>query len=212
MSRPGLLILCATLGTEFLACGGGGTSSKDPLDLVPQDSDVSGWTVDQAHSRSPGARAMTASNEEEAVGFIDGGATPFYREPYTPKQFLWQNYVNSTLPAAPPPKGGTVMLYILQMPSRDQASGLYTALLQESDYRRWNGTDQDWRGPTTPPLGTDSRIEDSGTSWWINFYQDVFYIEVQLFPSYGPPPDSTPSDPDLKNEALRFAQGVASRI
>lgn len=212
MTRLGPLILCATLGTGLLACGSGATSPKEPLDLVPQDNDVSGWTADQAHSKTPGSRAMTASTQEEAVALIDGGAVPFYRDPYTPRQFLWQNYVNSTLPAAPPPKGATVMLYILQMPSMDQASGLYTALLQESEYKRWSGTDQDWQDPTTPPLGTDSRIEDSGTSWWINFYQDVFYIEVQLFPSYGPPPDSTPSNPDLKNEALRFAQEIASRI
>ena len=40
----------------------------------------------------------------------------------------------------------------------------------------------------------------------------MFYVEVQLFPSYGAPPDSTPGNPDLKNEASRFAQVVASRI
>jgi hypothetical protein len=76
---------------------------------------------------------------------IDGAAAPFYKAPYTPKEFLWQNYVNMTLPAAPPPLGAHLILYILQMPSADQASGLYTALLQESEY-----TGHDWE-PTSPP-------------------------------------------------------------
>jgi hypothetical protein len=213
MTRFGSLVLCVTLGTGLLACGGSnGTSPKDPLDLVPLDNDVSGWTVDQAHSRTPGARAMTATTVDEATALIDGGAAPFFAAPYTPKLFLWQNYLNSTLPAAPPPKGAALMLYILQMPSVEQASGLYTSLLQASEYMRKSGTADDWKDPTTPPLGADSRIQDTGTSWWINFHQDVFYVEVQLFPSYGPPPDSAPGDADLKAETLRFAQAVASKF
>jgi hypothetical protein len=84
-------------------------------------------------------------------------------------------------------------------------------LLQESDYKRWTNTEQDWQDPTTPLLGTKSRIEDTTTSWWINFCQDVFYVEVQLFPSYGPPPDVEPGNADLKSEAMRFAQEVARR-
>jgi hypothetical protein len=210
MTRLDLPILCATLGLGLLGCGS--TSTKDPLDLVPVDDTVSGWTVNESIVKSPGARAMTASNQKEAVALIDGAAAPFYKAPYAPKLFLWQNYVNQTLPAAPPPEGAALTLYILQMPSTDQASGLYTALLQESDYTRWVGTDQDWQDPTTPPLGDDSRIQDNGTSWWINFHQDVFYVEVMLSPSYGAPPDYTPGDPDLKAEALRFAQAVAAKM
>lgn len=214
MTRFGSLILCATLGSAFLACGSStsSTSTKDPLDLVPLDNDVSGWTVDQNSAATAGVRAATATTLQEATILIDGGAAPFYKAPYTPKEFLWQNYVNQTLPAAPPPKGAQLMLYILQMPSAAQASGLYTALLQASEYTRWVGTDQDWRDPTTPPVGADSRIQDSGSSWWINFHQDVFYVEVQLYPSYGPPPDSTPGNADLKTETLRFAQAIASKI
>jgi len=40
----------------------------------------------------------------------------------------------------------------------------------------------------------------------------VFYAEVMLSPSYGPAPDYTISDPDLKAEALRFAQAVAAKM
>lgn len=211
MARFGSLILGATLGTGLLACGSGGTSTKDPLDFVPLDNAVSGWMVDQEHSKTPGARAMTANTEADAVALIDGGAAPFYKAPYAPEMFLWQNYINSSLPAAPPPMGAAVVLYILQMPSADQASGLYTALLEESEYSGQKGTPDDWQ-PTSPPLGTESRIEDTVTAWWINFHQDVFYVEVMLSPSYGPPPDYTPSDPDLKAEALHFAQAVASKM
>jgi hypothetical protein len=211
MTRFGSLIFCATLGSGLLACGSSGTSSsKDPLDLVPLDNALSGWTVDQAHNKPQGARAMTATTAQEAVDLIDGAAAPFYKAPYTPKEFLWQNYLNATLPAAPPnpnnPVGASVVLYILQMPSADQASGLYTALLTESEY-----AGHDWQ-PTSPPVGTESRIEDTVVSWWVNFHQDVFYVEVFLSPSYGPPPDFTPGNADLKNEAIRFAQAIASKI
>jgi len=155
---------------------------------------------------------MSATTEQEATALIDGGAAPFYKAPYTPKLFLWQNYINSTLPAAPPPKGASLMVYILQMPSVEQASGLYTAVLQGSEYSRKSGTPDDWQDPITPPLGADSRIQDTGTQWWINFHQDVFYVEVMLAPSFGPAPDYTIGDPDLKQEVIRFAQAIASKM
>jgi hypothetical protein len=209
MTRFGSLILCATLGTGLLACGSDNTSPKDPLELVPLDNTVSGWTVDKAHSKDPTARAMSATTMVDAVGLIDGGADPFYAPPYTPKLFLWQNYLNSTLTAAP--DGAQVSLYILEMPSADQASGLYTALLQYSDYRRKVGTADDWQ-TTSPPLGTSARIQDTGTQWWINFHQNVFYVEVMLDPSFGPAPDYTPGNTDLKQQSVRFAQAVAGGI
>ena len=150
---------------------------------------------------------MTAATAKEAQDLIDGAASPFYKAPYTPKEFLWQNYVNMTLAAAPPPLGAHLILYILQMPSADQASGLYTALLQESEY-----TGHVWE-PTSSPLGTESRIEDTVTAWWINFHQGVFYVEVMLTPSYGPESSGyAVSDPDLKAETLRFAQAIASQM
>jgi len=210
MTRFGSFIVCATLGTGLAACGNSGTSTKNPLDLVPITNTVSGWTVDESVTKTAGARAQTATNEQEAGNLIDGGAAPFYKAPYTPKLFLWQEYINTTLSAAP--TGANVVLYILEMPSAAQASGLYTALLQASDYNRLSGTADDWQDPTTPPLGADSRIENNVTTWWINFHQDVFYVEVQLSPSFGPPPDYTPGDVDLKAETMRFAQAIASKI
>ena len=209
MTRLGSLIFCATLGTGLVACGSNATSSKNAIDLVPVDGTVSGWTVDQAHSKSPGARAMIATTKAEAIGLIDGGAEPFYMAPYAPKQFIWQNYVNKGLAAAP--DGAHVALYILEMPSAEQASGLYTALLTQSDYARKAGTPDDWQS-TSPLVGTHSRIEDTGSSWWINFHQDVFYVEVVLDPSSGPAPDFEPGNVDLKQEALRFAPAIAGKI
>jgi hypothetical protein len=99
-----------------------------------------------------------------------------------------------------------LVVYIWAMPSADQASGLYTALLKESEYSG------DWEQPTSPPLGTESRIRDTNTAWWVNFHQDVFYVEVFLSPSYGPAPDYTPGNADLKAEALGFAKAIASKI
>ena len=198
--------------------GGGGTSSPDPLELVPLDNKVSGWTVDQ-NSSKPGVRAMTATTLKEAEGLIDGGADPFFKAPYTPRLFMWQNYVNKTLPAAPPdPKGNkngaTLMLYVFQMPSAEQAKGLYADLLktQGTDHTRWAGTDQDWQDPTSPLVGDHSRVQDTSAQWWVNFCKDVYYVEVMLAPSFGPGPDYEPGNVDLKNEVLRFAQAVASGI
>jgi hypothetical protein len=207
MIRFGSLVFCATLGTGLWACGGGGTSTstKDPLELVPLDDTVPGWTVDQAHNKSPGERAMTATTQTGVGALIDGGFENYFVEPNIPKMFLWQNYVNSTLPAAPPPDGATVKLYIFEMPSADQAKGIYTGILQRI---AWAG---DWQ-PTTPALGTESRIQDTNTQWWVNFHQGVFYVEVLLGPSFGPPPDYAPGDADTKAEAVRFAQAVASQI
>jgi hypothetical protein len=217
MFRISSLIVCATLSTGLLACGSNATndsSAKNPLEFVPLDNQVSGWLVDSSTTKSGSARAATASSLDEAVGLIDGGAAPFYKAPYSPKMFVWQNFANSTLPAAPPPKGASLMLYILQMPSEDQARGLYADLRSTggTDYSRLQGTAQDWQDPTTPPLGTDSRIEDTGAQWWVNFYKGVYYAEVMLFPSYGPAPDYVTSQPDLKKETLRFAEAVASKM
>jgi hypothetical protein len=206
MTRSSSLILCATLGTGLMACGSSGTSSKDPVSLVPVDNGVSGWTVDISHNKNGSAQPMTATTKDEAIGLIDGAAAPFYRDPYTAKEFVWQNYVNASMPAAPPPKGAGVIVYVWQMQSADMASGVYTALLQESEY---SGA---WQ-PTSPPLGTESRIEDTNTAWWVNFHKDAFYVEVFLSPSFGPESSGwIPGNADLKAEALRFANAIASKI
>jgi hypothetical protein len=152
---------------------------------------------------------MTATTQQDTEALIDGAAADFFMPPYTPKEFVWQNYVNTTLPFAP--DGAWLSLYVLWMPSAEQATGLYAALLQASLYSTRVGTPDDWH-PTTPPVGTESRIQDTGSSWWINFHQDAFYVEIALDPSYGPAPDYIPGSAETKAEALRFALAVASKI
>jgi hypothetical protein len=100
-------------------------------------------------------------------------------------------------------------MYILQMPSAEQASGLYSAVLKLTEYNA--RTNEGWTA-TSPAVGTESRIQDTNSAWWINFYQGVFYVEISLTPSAGPGPDYTPGNADTKKEAVRFAQAVASRI
>ena len=233
MARLGSLPFCATLVAGLLACGsntssdngsvggtgvnggsggtggsgtggsgGGGTSTDDPVNLVPLDNEVSGWTVDTESNKNGNAQPMTATTQEQAIGLIDGAAAPFYRPPFTPTEFVWQTYLNNSLSAAP--QGAQIVLYIWAMPTADQAAALYTALLQESEYSG------NWQA-MSPTLGTESRIEDTNTAWWINFHKGVYYVEVFLSPSYGPKPDYTPSNPDLKNQAVLFAQAVASK-
>jgi hypothetical protein len=213
MIRLGSLVVCATLGAGILSCGSNNTSTFDPLSLVPRDNEVSGWKVDASITKSGSAPAKTASNEKEAVDMIDGGAAPFYRAPYSPKLFMWQDYANPTLAAVQSPDIAGIMLYILEMPSPEQAKGLYSDLVKVdgTDYTRLAGTEKDWKAPSEP-LGTEARIQDTGAQWWINFYKGVYYVEVMLSPSYGPKPDYTPSYGPLKDETIRFAKAIASKM
>jgi len=233
MNRLYSLTLCAALG--LAACGsntssgvsgnggssgnGGGSgnggssgssSTKSALDITPVDNTVSGWTIDRAANKNSNAAPMTGTTKAEVEAWIDGAATPFFLAPSTPTMFAWQNYTNPTLPAAQPDVA-SISMYILQMPSVDQANGLYTAVLPLSEYARKAGTAEDWK-PTTPTIGDASRIEDDGSHWWINFHKGVFYVEIKLDPSTGPAPDYTASDPDTMKEAVRFAQAVADRM
>jgi hypothetical protein len=223
MTRLGSLVLCATLGAGLLACGGGGkdtstdtststststSTAKNPLDIIPADGDIPGWTVDKSASKDPNARAMTATSLAGVINLIDGGAEPYFMPPYEPKMFLWQNYMKKPLAVAGP-DGAYVKLYMLHMTSAEQAAGLYPQLLTTSEYGRKVGTEDDWK-PTDPTLGTKSRIQDTGTQWWVNFYKDVFYVEVLLDPSFGA--DMVPKNAELKQEALNFAKAMADRI
>jgi hypothetical protein len=210
MTRFGSRMLCATLTSALLACGGNHPSTQDPVELVPLDNDVSGWTVDEARNKTPGQRAMIGHTYQEVTDLIDGGVGDFYFGPYTPKAFLWQDYLNSSLPAAPPAVGAVVKLYILQMSSAAQATGLYTDILQFSDHMDTGGAGTPWQDPSTPLVGTGSRMRDTSNDWWINFHQDVYYIEVKLGPS-DPAPDFTPSDA-TKQAAFSFAQAIAGKI
>ncbi len=223
MTRFGLSILFAALGVGLVACGsgggeasggnggssgaGGGTGgSKKLVDLVPVDNTVPGWTV------TDNAPPLVASTKEEGMKLIDGGIEGFYKDGYEPKMVLWQNYENSTLPDAPVdsynPKGATISLYVLEMPSADKASGLFSNLRKYSEYNPRT----EWKEPTDPPLGDGSRIQDTTSEWWINFYKGVYYAEVSLGPSTGPAPEFAPGNENLKKEAMRFAQAVASKL
>jgi len=221
MSRIGLFILCATSGVGLAACGSGGSKdeggggSKSLVDRVPDSKTLPGWTVNKTKNQSGTEKPMTATTKEEGGALIDGGIEPFYQDGYTPKMFLWQNYVNSSLPDAPvdpndpTSQGATVSLYGLEMPSADQASGLYKNVLKNSEY---NPRATPWEEPTSPLIGTLSRIQDTNTDWWINFHKGVYYVEVAFNPSAGPAPEYKPSNPNLKKAALDFSEAVASRL
>jgi hypothetical protein len=181
-------------------------SSKNILDLVPLDHTVSGWTVDPDHH--PGERAATGNTQAELEAVIDGWSDEFFKAPYTPKVFAWQAYVNSTLPTAP--QGANLSLLIVQMASEAQATEFYDTVNWGKDFATI--VPFKWQEPTTPPVGAASRICDTGEQWWINFHQDVFYVEVSLAPSYWPAPDFVPGNTETKDEAIRFALAVASQI
>ena len=212
MTRLGSWLSGATLALTVasLGCGGGGSSSGPAsiTDVVPRDSAIAGWKIDATSSKTANVVAATATTEIDTENLIDGAAADFFAAPSTPKEFAWQNYVNASLPS---PNGATdgakAKLYILQMPSAEQASSLYTALLQANLY-----VGNTWADPTSPVVGAKSRITDSGTDWWINFYKGSWYVEVRMTPSYGPSPDYTPGDATMKKAAMDFAVAVAAKM
>ena len=183
------------------------TGATTVLDIVPRDNMVGGWTVDPANPVTAGRVAATARTLSEAEGLIDGASAGFFAAPYTPIVFAWQNYVSMAVTDAPAPSGANLSLYILQMPSVAQASGLYASMLTGPLY-----SGRTWMAPSSPRVGTDSRIADTGDHWWINFYKGNYYVEISLSPSYGPAPDYTPSDPATKAAAFVFATAIAARI
>jgi hypothetical protein len=204
-------------GTSGASASATLSGSLSPVDRIPVDNTVSGWTIDTESNMGGSAKPMVATTMDEGTSLIDGGIEPFYADGFSPKLFIWQNYKNSRLPSAPAdssnPKGATLSLYVLRLPSADQASGLYQNLLKYSEYtRKKTATSSGWEEPTPPLLGAKSRIQDTGADWFINFQKNEYYVEISLTPSNGPAPDFTPSDASLKQEALRFAQAVASRL
>jgi hypothetical protein len=218
MTRLGSLVLCTALvlGGALVGCGsstpsggaggaGGGGSAGSVLDLVPLANAVSGWTVDPNNSKTVGVVAATATTATAASDLIDGGSEAFFNAQFSPMVLAWQNYVNTTLV---PPTTYTLKLYIIQMSSAAQASALYASLTAATSTDTLY-TSNTWTA-TSPVVGNESRITDSGTDWWINFDKGVYYVEVRLSPSYDA--SFNPSDPVSQAEAMRFAQAVAAKM
>ena len=181
------------------------STGSNILDLFPRNYTIAGWTVDPSNSPTVGLIAATATTLSDAENLIDGAASDFFAGPNVPVIFAWQNYVSTTVPTASPPDGAKVMLYILQMASAQQAAGLYASLRSAALYARTT-----WSEPTSPLVGTNSRIQDTGDHGWINFYKNNYYVEISLSPSYGPAPNYTPGNASTKTAAIQFAQAIAS--
>ena len=147
--------------TRLDGAGGSGDSTTAPnmLSLFPRNNSVPGWTVDPSYPGTQGRVAATATTQSECENLIDGAAADFFAGPFVPTIFGWQSYVSATVIDAPAPDYAKVSLYILQMPSAAQASGLYASLLTAPLYSRG-----DWIEPSSPLIGTDSRIADTGDS------------------------------------------------
>lgn len=209
MSRLGTWFLCAALvvGATVGSCGGGGESGGgSPVDIVGSVT-VPGWTVDPDNSKTANKVAATGTTKEEVVDLVDGAAADFFADPFTPKGFAWQNYVNASLPAPMGAPAASLRLYILEMPDVGQAESLYAELRKGSLY-----AGNVWTDPTSPALGSKSRITDSGADWWINFVKGKYYVEVRMTPSYGPAPNYDPGDATTKAAALDFAAAVAAKM
>jgi hypothetical protein len=191
----------------------GGTPGLDGgalslLDLVPRSNSVPGWTVDPSYPVTAGRIAAVATTQTETENLIDGAAEDFFAGPAMPTMFAWQNYVNASLPSpGSEPDGSRLSLYLLELPSAEEAIKLYLSLPQSTLY-----ASNTWTDPTSPPIGTRSRVTDSGTDWWINFCKGYYYVEVRLTPSYGPAPDYAPGSATQKQAALDFAAAVAAKM
>jgi hypothetical protein len=215
MIRFGSIVLCTALATGLLACGSSTPSdnnpvdsstpsNKNPIELVPASNAVSGWSVDKEHSKNADGTPMTATDQTGVIGLIDGGGEAYFAESYEPKLFIWQPYVNSTLTSVP--DGAQLDFRLVQYPSAEQAKGLYAAVVKMGDYAR-----REWQ-PTSPTFGTESRIQDTTSQWWINFYKDAYYVEIVVDPSSGPAPDFTPGNEETKKAAIDFAKAVVSKM
>ena len=195
-------------GGETASAMDGASPTTSPLDLIPRNNTVPGWRIDPSIPTTANRIAAIATTQMETESLIDGAAADFFAPPATPTMFAWQNYVNPSL-ASPvgDATGSRLSLYLLQMPTPEQACGLYTSLMPASLY-----VGNAWAQPTSPALGTASRITDTGADWWINFCKGSYYVEVRMSPSYGPAPDYAPSDPSQKQAAMAFATAVAAKM
>jgi hypothetical protein len=195
--------LTGTGGSGTGGGGAGGSTAVSATDLIPRDNTIPGWTVDPDNPRTSGKVAATATDANSTEALIDGAAADFFKAPASPTLFAWQEYLNATLTTP----SATATLYILQMPSADQAAGLYTAIKTASLY-----VGKDWTDPSTPLIGVGSRIADTGDHWWINFYKGSFYVEVSIGPSYNPTPPYDLHYAVTKDAAVAFANAIAGQI
>jgi hypothetical protein len=194
---------------DAISGAGDSTASPTALSVVPKDNEPGStdWTVDNLANPSGSKVAATATTKAGVETLIDGAAVEFFINGFTPVQFSWQNYVNKVLPAKDVPDGATLSLYVLQMPDAAQASGLYASLASASPY-----AGKSWADPSSPVIGSRSRITDTGDHWWINFYKGDFYVEVNVFSSQGPAPNYTQGLQSTKAAAISFAQAIAAKI
>jgi len=218
MTRLGHLILCAAFGVGLWGCGSNATSSgaSSALDLIPASNAIAGWTFDTSNSKLANGPA-TATTKDATNALIDGASADYFADDsYKPVLFAWQDYLNASISTADTtngtpnplfPNGATVTLYVLQMPDAAQAAGRYSSLVTASLYSA-----KTWTDPSSPKVGTDSRVADTGDHWWINFYQGNFYVEVSMGPSYSPPPDYTPGNAANRTAAFAFAASIAEKI
>lgn len=222
MTRVGSLTSCALfgLGAALLGCGsnastGGKGGASSALDAIPKDSEIAGWKIDSTNPNLAHGVA-SAKTQLDTENLIDGASADFFAAPNTPVLFAWQNYLNATMSTADTttgtpdqqfPKGATVTLYVIQMPSASQASGLYGSLAAANLY-----VGKTWIDPSDPKVGDGSRIADTGDHWWINFYKGNYYVEVSLGPSYDPPPSYAAGNAVTKTAAFAFAAAVAAKI
>jgi hypothetical protein len=227
MARLGSLVSCATigLGIALAGCGSntssggtggsgggagggaggsGGGGSPLAVDAVPRSNAVAGWTVDPDNTKAAKVVAATATDLATCTELIDGAASDIYGMATKPTQFLWQSYLNETLTS---PTAAKLDLYIMEFADAAQASSFYTEILAGN---LW--AERAWTDPSDPAVGSHSRYQDTGTNWWINFIKDKYYVEVNMSPSYGPPPTYTPADATTKAAAFAFAKAVADKL
>src|SRR6266540_5050770 len=110
MTRSSLFVSCAAiaLSASLAGCGSNGSSTTPQndastaataLSMVPKANEVAGWTIATDNDKTSGVVAATATTEQGVYDLVDGAAADFF-DGFTPVQFAWQNYVNTTLPVS----------------------------------------------------------------------------------------------------------------
>lgn len=186
-------LLCPCLAAVLAGCGSNPDSAIEAL--FPRNETVVGWTVDQSDENSVARNKIAAVATSETQAEVDlqlgSAVAPFYAG-YSPTRLALQRYVNPNL-------GGTVVVYVVEMPAADQAAALYASLASDSLYAA-----STWQDPAGVDGAQASRIADTGAVWWVNFYAGVYYGELELHPSGG--------DVTTQAYALDFARAIVSKI